>query len=89
MKDFTSCTSDQHIDSRESRTCRDNAVVEKLFAFFKVHNPFPETSNIMSIASSVVSEDSVNCHKALEVGVNSLKSIFGQNTISLFQGVIS
>lgn len=47
--------------------------------FFNVHNPFPETPNIMSITSGVVGDDSVNCHRALEIGIDSLKSIFGKN----------
>lgn len=37
-------TSDQHVDSTDSRITRDAADIEKLLEFSKKYNPFPETN---------------------------------------------
>lgn len=72
-----SYSSEQHVDSRESRISRDVADVQKILNFFSLYHPFPETEKIMSIYSGVVGGSTINCHNAFEVGMQHLKSIIG------------
>ncbi|XP_031784033.1 uncharacterized protein LOC116417072 [Nasonia vitripennis] len=72
-------TSEQHVDSKVSRITRDVADLQKLLEFFSRYNPFPETTNIMSIFSGIVGNDSINCHKAYEIGMKSIKSIIDKD----------
>lgn len=76
-------TSDQHVDSTDSRITRDAADIEKLLEFFKKYNPFPETNKIMSIFSGIVGNDSINCHQAYEIGMKSIESVIGTDFESL------
>lgn len=71
-------TSEQHIDSRSSRISKDNTDLKKLIEFFNIHNPFPKTKFIMSIASGLKGDEYINCYKALEEGNLSLQSIVGK-----------
>lgn len=68
-------TSEQHIDSTVSRITRDAADLDKLFEFFNRYNPFPQTKNIMSIYSGIMGNSSINCHKAYELDMKSVRSI--------------
>ena len=40
-------------------------------------DPFPEVKKILSIASGVVGDNKINCHKAREVGIASMSKIIG------------
>lgn len=73
------CTSEQHVDATESRITRDAADLEKLLVFFRKFNPFPDTQNLMSIFSGIVGNQSINCHRAYEVGMQSVESVVGNN----------
>ncbi|KYN02063.1 hypothetical protein ALC62_07132 [Cyphomyrmex costatus] len=84
------CTSEQHVDSTESRITRDVSDLETILQFFGTYNPFPETRNIMSIFSGIVSDlkegkkgneakNAINCHKAFEIGLASVKEMTGKN----------
>jgi len=70
-------TTEQHVDSREYRIKRDVVDLEKLEAFFQRYDPFPKTDKIMSIYSGIIGGESVNCHKAYEVGKKCLESVIG------------
>ncbi|GFY50124.1 uncharacterized protein TNIN_488681 [Trichonephila inaurata madagascariensis] len=74
-----SCTifldsTEQHVDDRDSRVKRDNTDVSKLVKWFALHNPFPNTQQLVSLASVMVGNDQINCHKAHEIGLVSMVS---------------
>lgn len=82
MEDFCNIhyyTSDQHVDSSESRITRDSTDIDKLVQFFDRYNPFPVTPKIMSIFSGIVGDDSINSHRAYEVGMKSVESIISKD----------
>ncbi|KYM97251.1 hypothetical protein ALC62_12065 [Cyphomyrmex costatus] len=76
-------TTEQHIDMRSTRVIRDNSDVEKLYVWFSEHNPFPEGKELISLGTGIIGNNSINCHKALEVGSELLKKIVGNNFESL------
>lgn len=52
--------------------------------WFKDHNPFnPETDLLISIATGVVADDSINCDSAEDVGKISISKMIGQDFASL------
>lgn len=65
-------SSDQHVDVRDSRIDRDREDSAKLIAWFDLHNPFPHTEQIVSLATGLVGGDHVNCHDAFAVGIASI-----------------
>jgi len=72
-------TSEQHVDQRDSRIKTDTENAEKLSGWLKVHNPFPELKELISISTGVVGNEKVNCHKAQEVGQQIMKNIIGKH----------
>ncbi|CAG9782212.1 unnamed protein product [Diatraea saccharalis] len=70
---------DQHVDARDSRIKRDNTDVNELVDWFTLHNPFPNTNQLVSLASGIVGNDQINCHRALEIGLQSMVKITGLN----------
>lgn len=72
-------TSEQHVDQRDSRIKTDTEHAEKLSGWLKVHNPFPELKELISISTGVVGNEKVNCHKAQEVGQQIMKNIIGEH----------
>ncbi|GFY41261.1 uncharacterized protein TNIN_343801 [Trichonephila inaurata madagascariensis] len=65
-------STEQHIDARDSRVKRDNTDVCKLVEWFTLHNPFPNMQQLVSLASVMVGNDQINCHKAHEIGLESM-----------------
>ncbi|CAD6203940.1 GSCOCG00012670001-RA-CDS, partial [Cotesia congregata] len=59
--DLKSENSEQHKDLRDANISRDEKHMRKFFDWFNKHEPFPETSTIMSIATGVASKIS-NCY---------------------------
>ena len=72
---ITYATSDQHIDASNSWITRDLQDSKKLTEFFKNHNPFLVTDNILSISTGIIGDDKINCYKALEIGLSSMNRI--------------
>lgn len=70
---------DQHVDARDSRIKRDNTDVNKLVDWFTLHNPFPNTNQLVSLLSGIVGNDQINCHRAHEIGLQSMVKITGLN----------
>lgn len=56
---------------------KDNADVNILFDWFKLHDPFPNTTQLISIASGIVGNEQINCHRSYEIGLESMKKITG------------
>ncbi len=78
MEDFSSTvfrTSEQHVDTRNSRMFMDNDDMKKLLEWVYQHVPFRETSNLISVTSGVVGDERINCHMAQEVGITSISRI--------------
>jgi len=69
---------DQHVDARDSRIKRDDADVQKIIEWFSSHDPFPQIPQIISIATSIVGDEKINCFNAYEVGLNSMQKIIGE-----------
>lgn len=67
----------QHVDSRDSRVTRDNKDINKVVQWFTVHNSFPNIKQVISIASGIVGNDSINCHRAQTLGLESMENITG------------
>ncbi|KAK4885458.1 hypothetical protein RN001_001729 [Aquatica leii] len=78
-------TTDQHVDASDSRVKKDAKDIKILLDWFSSHDPFPKINKILSIASGVVGDDKINCHKAREVGIASMSKMTGQtfNNIKL------
>ncbi|CAH2086035.1 unnamed protein product [Euphydryas editha] len=70
---------DQHVDARDSRIKRDDTDVNELVGWFTLHNPFPNTNQLVSLASGIVGNDQINCHRAHEIGLQSMVKITGLN----------
>lgn len=71
-------TTDQHVDASDSRVEKDAKDIKILLDWFSSHDPFPEINKILSIASGVIGDDKINCHKAREVGIASMSKTTGQ-----------
>lgn len=77
--DIHSGTTEQHVDYRPTRVCRDNFDTEKLDQWFDEHDPFPVDSELMSISTGIIGTESINCHLALECGTIMMNGIVGTN----------
>lgn len=72
-------TCEQHTDARDSRIIRDNKDVHKLVDWFKSHDPFTVSEFVISISTGILGDETINCHKAFEIGNSSMNSIVGTN----------
>lgn len=61
-------TSEQHADFGEARQKKDAADIAKLTDWFEKFPPFPETSDIMSIATGIVGDTTITCYNAVAIG---------------------
>jgi len=72
-------TTEQHVDARTSRISRDTIDVNKFFDWFKSHDPFTKSENVMSISTGVIEDKEINCHLAYEIGIESMSNVIGSN----------
>lgn len=72
-------TSVQHADGSEARIKREQEDLIKFLDWFKQHDPFPVTANIVSLSSGVVGGPDINCHEARNVGQEMMLQKVGQN----------
>uniref|UniRef100_A0A6P7FJD1 Uncharacterized protein LOC114328610 n=1 Tax=Diabrotica virgifera virgifera TaxID=50390 RepID=A0A6P7FJD1_DIAVI len=70
-------TTEQHVDASDSRVNKDAKDIQKLLEWFSTHDPFPEVDKIVSIASGVVGDSTINGYKAREIGLDSISKITG------------
>lgn len=68
-----------YFDQRDSRIKIGSEHSEKQTNWLKVHYPFPELKEIMSLSTGVVGDKKVNCYKAQEIGQKILSSVVGEN----------
>ncbi|GBN07776.1 hypothetical protein AVEN_152514-1 [Araneus ventricosus] len=78
-------TTDQHVDASDLRAKRDTEDIKRLLESFLLRDHFAVVGKIISIASVVVVDETINCHNAREVGITSMTRMFGQtfNNIKL------
>ena len=76
LADVAMDTTAQHVDVSDSRRKKDAKDI--LLDWFSSHDPFAEISKILSIASGVVGDDKINCHRAREVGMASMFKMTGE-----------
>ncbi len=74
---FTTC--EQQVDARDARILRDTKDVQKFVNWFESHDPFPASEFVMSISTGILGDETINCHRALEIGNSSIRSIVGKN----------
>lgn len=73
-------TSEQHVELRASRKGKDHADLLKILKWFEVHPPFDRSDNLLvSLSTGVVADDTVNCDSAMEVGLEGVREIVGNN----------
>lgn len=61
-------TSEQYADFRQAHQNKDATDIAKLKDWFEKFPPFPETRDIISIATGVVGDTTINCLNAVAVG---------------------
>jgi hypothetical protein len=72
--------SEQHVEIRKSRKRRDEIDLDTFIAWLKAHNPFTKLSGeLISLAPGYVSDESVNCDQAFEVGITAMEKMCGKN----------
>jgi len=49
------------------------------FDWFKSHDPFTKSENVMSISTGVIGDKQINCHLAYEIGIESMSNVIGSN----------
>lgn len=72
-------TSEQHKDATDARQRRDESDTQALLAFLQERNPFDAATSLRNIVTGVTAADTVNAHKATEVGSKILDSMRGKN----------
>lgn len=72
-------STEQHIDARTSLISRDTFDVNKFLDWFKCHDPFMKSENVMSMSPGVMGDKEINCHLAYEIGIESMSNIIGSN----------
>lgn len=69
----------QHIDASDSRINEDSSAVYKIAEFFHIHNPFPDVQEVMAISTGIVGNETIDCYKAFDIGINLRKKMKGLN----------
>lgn len=86
LENFTGMTStapEQHSDFRKANVKRDDKATEDFVRWFISHPPFPNQEKLFSIASGIVGNETINSHKAYEIGLEGIKKMVGSNFESL------
>lgn len=74
-----STSSDQQVDSRDSRIELDRQHLQLMREFLELNDPFVPRDCIMSIATGVKGDSSVNCHYAFTIGLQVMEKKQGTN----------
>lgn len=82
IEEFTgvkSVTSLQHVDQRDARKIRDHQDLQILREWLSNHNPFTSRrkNELVSLATGLLGDDSINCDRALDIGQESMKKVNG------------
>ncbi|KYN19380.1 Cytochrome P450 4C1 [Trachymyrmex cornetzi] len=68
---------EQHVEMRDM--ARDDTDLQRLLQWLESHKSFPTTKEIMSIATGVTGDETINCHDAYCVGKQAMQQMIGQN----------
>ena len=70
-------SSEQHKDLRSSRVKKDNEDIDTFIKWLEVHPPFSprKTNEIISLASGVIADNSVNCDEAIRIGYEAMQKM--------------
>ena len=72
--------SDQHSSACHSSVKRDVKDLEIFEKWLKDHQPLvPRNHNVMSLATGIIGDESINCHRSEEVGTDLVKINAGNN----------
>lgn len=73
------CTSEQHVELRDSRRCRDSRDLGKFVGWLEGRSPFCDGRiQLMSLSNGVIGDHTINCDAALEAGLSSMSRMTGQ-----------
>ncbi|GBM22552.1 hypothetical protein AVEN_183981-1 [Araneus ventricosus] len=70
-------SSEQHLKISDPRIQQHNDECRKMVEWFKLYNPFPENSNLVSINTGVVRGSRINYYMAKEEGILGIRRIEG------------
>ncbi|XP_039283254.1 uncharacterized protein LOC120351138 isoform X2 [Nilaparvata lugens] len=74
--DISITYSEQHVELRKSRKLRDQADIDKFTTWFRQHNPLnKESGELVSLSSGFISDESVNCDQAYDIGCAAMKTM--------------
>lgn len=77
--DISIIYSEQHVQLRKTRRIRDNTDIDTFTKWFRQHNPFnKESGELVSLSSGFISDESVNCDIAYEIGCAAMKKMAGK-----------
>lgn len=72
-------TSEQHVELRDSRQSLDISNTTTFINWIKMHEPFSVTrSELISLSTGIVADDSINCASAIECGMAAMKRMVGK-----------
>ena len=75
----TAQSSEQHVQLRESRQCRDSRDVQTLIQWLVEHPPFQfESNNLISLSTGVVGGETISCDSAVDCGLKAMKNMIGK-----------
>lgn len=73
-------TSEQHVELRDSRQSRDISDTTTFIKWIMMHEPFSAArSELISLSTGIVADDSINCASAVECGMAALKRMVGKS----------
>ncbi|GBP52266.1 hypothetical protein EVAR_9177_1 [Eumeta japonica] len=76
-------SSDQHTDVTSARQKKDKEDVESFKSLFQVHGIFDDRpGKLMSLSTGLVADSTVDCHKAVEKGLESISKMVGVDAVS-------
>lgn len=75
-----SATSEQHKDLRSSTQAKDSKDFDVFVQWLQIHPPFAgyQPDRLVSIASGVIADTSVNCENAVQIGLAAASRITGK-----------
>ncbi|KAL7301920.1 hypothetical protein TKK_0005515 [Trichogramma kaykai] len=75
--------SEQHVDLLNHRMNRDDEDVRKLLLWIDKHDLFRTDSQLISVSSGVIGDESINCHMATELGKKSMATMIEKSACDI------
>lgn len=74
-----SSNSEQHVDISKSRMTKDEVGIKKFLFWLDERNPFDVRTSLVSLSTGIIGGPSINCHMAVEVGLQGITTMVGEN----------